>query len=424
LSLDRMRHIVDVLGDPQRAYPIVHLTGTNGKGSTARMISTLLIAHSLSVGTYTSPHLEHITERIAWNLQPIDVEEFGRVVGELAALEPLMVEEIGGTDARPTHFELLTAAAFSYFAQVAVDVGVIEVGLLGRWDATNVAEAQVAVVTNVGKDHTDGSGDWRRRIAEEKAGIVTPGGDLVLGETDPELLPVFAAAGAGQMWVREADFGCETDQIALGGHLVDIRTPLGRYEEVFLPVHGTHQVDNAACAVAAVEMLFGRSLNVELVREAFASLRLPGRFEVLHRSPLLVLDSAHNPDGARTTARTLADEFDVPGRRRWVLGMLGGRDVDEMLEAYGIHPGDQVIACNPDWPRAIPAKEIARAAQAVGADVEVVPSPTDAMSFAWRTAAAAGEGDLVLVSGSHYTVGEARTQCRRLDLLPPENLPD
>jgi dihydrofolate synthase/folylpolyglutamate synthase len=419
-----MRHIVDVLGDPQRAYPIVHLTGTNGKGSTARMISTLLIAHSLSVGTYTSPHLEHITERIAWNLQPIDVEEFGRVVGELAALEPLMVEEIGGTEARPSHFELLTAAAFSYFAQVAVDVGVIEVGLLGRWDATNVAEAQVAVITNVGKDHTDGTGDWRRRIAEEKAGIVTPGADLVVGETDPELLPVFAEAGAGQTWVREADFGCEADQIALGGHLVDMRTPLGRYEEVFLPVHGTHQVDNAACAVAAVEMLFGRSLNVELVREAFAGLRLPGRFEVLHRGPLLVLDSAHNPDGARTTARTLAEEFDVPGRRRWVLGMLGGRDVDEMLEAYGVHPGDQVIACNPDWPRAIPAKEVARAAQAVGADVEVVPSPTEAVSFAWRTAAAAGEGDLVLVSGSHYTVGEARTQCRRLDLLPPENTPD
>jgi dihydrofolate synthase/folylpolyglutamate synthase len=415
-----MQHIVDVLGDPQSAYPVIHLTGTNGKGSTARMITTLLIAHSLSVGTYTSPHLEHITERIAWNLQPIDVEEFGRVVGELAALEPLMLEEMDGPRARPTHFELLTAAAFSYFAQVAVDVGVIEVGLLGRWDATNVAEARVAVVTNVGKDHTDGTGDWRRRIAEEKAGIITPGGDLVLGETDPELLPVFAAEGAAQTWVRETDFGVETDDIALGGHLVDIRTPLGHYAEVFLPVHGAHQGDNAACAIAAVEMLFGRALNVELVREAFASLRLPGRFEVVHRGPLLVLDSAHNPDGARTTAVTLAEEFVIEGRRRWVLGMLGGRDVDEVLEGFGVRAGDQVVACNPDWPRALPAKDIARAAQDRGADVEVVPSPAEALAFAWRTAAAAGEADVVLVAGSHYTVGEARTECRRLGLLQPD----
>jgi dihydrofolate synthase/folylpolyglutamate synthase len=423
-----MRHVVDVLGDPQRAYPVVHLTGTNGKGSTARMITTLLIAHSLSVGTYTSPHLEHITERIAWNLQPIDVEEFGRVIGELAALEPLIVEEIraGGGEAgtRPSHFELLTAAAFSYFAQVAVDVAVVEVGLLGRWDATNVAEARVVVVTNVGKDHTDGTGDWRRRIAEEKAGIVTPGGELVLGETDPELRPVFEAEGPAQTWVRESDFGVEIDEVALGGHLVDIRTPLGRYEGVFLPVHGAHQTENAACAIAAVEMLFGRELNAGLVREAFAGLRLPGRFEVVHRGPLLVLDSAHNPDGARTTAATLAGEFEIGGRRRWVLGMLGGRDVDEMVEAFGIRPGDQVVACNPDWPRAMPAKDVARAAQDRGAEVEVIPSPTEALNFAWRTASVAGEGDLVMVTGSHYTVGEARTQCRRLDLLTPEGQPD
>jgi dihydrofolate synthase/folylpolyglutamate synthase len=287
-----------------------------------------------------------------------------------------------------------------------------------------VADAKVAVVTNVGKDHTDATGDWRRRIAEEKAGIIKPGGELVLGETDPELLPVWAAEGPAQTWVNETDFGVETDEIALGGHLVDIRTPLGRYEEVFLPVHGAHQTDNAACAIAAVEMLFGRGLNVELVREAFSSLRLPGRFEVLHRGPLLVLDSAHNPDGARTTARTLAEEFDVQGRRRWVLGMLGGRDVDEMVEGFCIRPGDQVVACNPDWPRAMPAKDVARAAQDRGAEVEVIPSPTEALSFAWRTAAVAGEGDLVMVTGSHYTVGEARTQCRRLGLLPPDGAPD
>lgn len=416
LSLDTMRVLAEVLGNPEQAYPVVHISGTNGKGSTARMVTALLVAHSLSVGTYTSPHLEHVIERIAWDLEPIDPAEFVRVVGELAALEPLILEETGGV--QPSHFELLTAVALGWFAEVAVEAAVVEVGLLGRYDATNIVEAQVAVITNVGRDHTDGEGDWRRRIAEEKAGIITPDRPLVLGEIDLDLLPVFEAERPGTVWVRERDFGVEQDKLALGGHVVAIITPHGRYDDVFLPVHGAYQADNAAVAVAAVEALFDRALDPEVVRSAFAGLTLPGRFEVIHRAPLLVLDGAHNPDGAATVAETLDEEFDIAGRRHWVIGLLQGRDVTAMLQGLGVQPGDRVVATTPDSPRAVPAAEVADAARLLGADAEVVASVGDALRHVWTAAPdLAGEADLVMVTGSLRTVGEARSACRRLGLL-------
>jgi dihydrofolate synthase/folylpolyglutamate synthase len=406
-----MRAIVDVLGNPQRDYPVIHVTGTNGKGSTVRMATALLAAHQLSVGTYTSPHLEHITERIARNLEPIDPDEFGAVMAELAALEAQRCF------AEPHHFDLLTAAAFSWFSQVAVDVAVIEVGLLGRWDATNVADGQVAVITNVGKDHTDGTGDWRRRVAAEKAGIIKPGSHLVLGETAPELRPVFAGEGAAEMWVRDEDFGVIADRQALGGHVVDLRTPYGVLEEVFLPVHGAHQAQNLALAVASVEAFFGRPLDPDVVAEALGGLRLPGRFEVLHRAPLLVLDGAHNPDGARAAGATLADEFEAAGTRQFVLGMLTGRDLGEMLDGLGVRDGDRVIATAPATPRAAAPADLAKLAGDRGAAAEVIPDVGEAVATAWRDAQAAGEGDMVMVSGSLYTVGDARTACRHLGLL-------
>jgi dihydrofolate synthase/folylpolyglutamate synthase len=455
LSLDRMRQVVDVLGQPQRDYPVIHITGTNGKGSTARMITALLGAHQLSVGTYASPHLEHVTERISRNAEPIEPDELAAVVGEIASLEDQRF-----FPERPSYFELLTAAAFSWFSQVAVDVAVVEVGLLGRYDATNVADGQIAVVTNVGQDHTDGKGHWRHRVAAEKAGIVKPGSHLVLGEPDPELRPLFTHEGAtsdgtraadggrsgdrsrgddagvagspvdgdrsgdrsrgaapGAVWVRDDDFGVVTDRLALGGHVVDLRTPYGEHEDVFLPVHGAHQADNAALAVAAVEAFFGRALHPVLVAEAFAGLRLPGRFEVLHRAPLLVLDGAHNPDGARAAAATLADEFDIAGTRRWVLGLLAGRDIDGMLDAFGLRPGDRVIATTPPSPRGVAAGDLAAFVADREIDVEVVPAVDRAVDRAWRAAEQAGEGDVVMVTGSLYTAGAARTACRRLGLV-------
>lgn len=412
LSLDRMRQVLDVLGNPQRAYPVVHITGTNGKGSTARMVTALLGTHGLSVGTYGSPHLEHVTERISRNGEPIDPEEMARVAGELAALE-----EQRFFDEPPSYFELLTAMAFAWFSQVAVDVAVVEVGLLGRYDATNVADGQVAVVTNVGRDHTDGTGDWRHRIAEEKAGIVKPGSHLVLGHVEERLRHVFEAEGPAEVWLQDRDFGVVTDRLALGGHVVDLRTPHGEHPEVLLPVHGAHQVGNAALAVAATEAFFGRRLHDDVVAEAFAGLTLPGRFEVLHRAPLLVLDGAHNPDGAATVAATLADEFSVAGRRRWVVGVLGGRDVGEMLDQLGVRPGDEVVATTPPSPRGVPAGELAGIAAAHEVDAVAVPEVEAAVARAWGDTRQEGDAGLVMVTGSLYTVGAARTACRRLGLV-------
>jgi len=399
LSLEKMARLCAVLGDPQHAYPVVHVTGTNGKGSTVRMITALLKAAGLSVGTYTSPHLARVNERISWDGEPIDDDSLAAQIEAIAALEGL-------AGVRPSYFEILTAAAFSWFAEVAVDVAVIEVGLLGRYDATNVADAQVAVLTNVGRDHTDGHGNWRVDIAEEKAGIVKPGSTFVVGETDPTLHATFAAAGAAATWWRGPDFACDQSLVALGGRVVDLRTPNGSVEEVFLPVHGAHQGDNAAIALAAAEAFFGRALEPELVAEAFAGLQLPGRFEIVAREPTIVLDGAHNPDGAEAAAQTLAEEFTLTGSLIIVIGLLSGRDPSEMLEALGAQEAGYLVACTPASPRAIPAPEVAAAADKLGIVGEAVSSVPEALD---RARAMATPDDLILVTGSLYLIGEARS---------------
>src|SRR4051812_1614443 len=263
-TLDRMIEISGLMGDPQHAYPVLHLTGTNGKGSTARILTGLLVAQGLSAGTYTSPHLERINERIAWNLDPIPDDDFAAVLSALADLEPLMHE-------RPNLFEILAAAAFRWFADIAVDAAVVEVGLGGRWDATNVADGEVAVVTNVALDHVEVIGPTLADIATEKAGIIKPGATLVLGETDPELVTIFRNGGADALWLRGVDFDCTSNDIAHGGRLLDLRTPGGEYPEVYLPLHGAHQGDNAAVALAAAEAFFGDPLHPDVVADAFAS---------------------------------------------------------------------------------------------------------------------------------------------------------
>ena len=291
LKLDNMRELCGVLGDPQHDQPTVHITGTNGKGSVARLVTALVGAHDLTVGTYTSPDLEAINERISRNGIAISDDALAAVLSDLAGIEPLLQHA-------PSYFELLTAAAFRWFSDEAVQAAVVEVGLLGRWDATNVVDGVVAVLTNIGHDHTDGEGDWRRRIAEEKVGIVKDGATFVLGETDPALADVFAATPAASTWRRGVDFDCIDNRLAVGGRVLDLRTPGARYDEVFLALHGAHQGENAAIALAAAEAFFGRPLADDLVAEAFAAVRNPGRFEVLRRDPLVILDGAHNPDGA------------------------------------------------------------------------------------------------------------------------------
>jgi dihydrofolate synthase/folylpolyglutamate synthase len=399
LSLDRMRVLVDVLGDPQKAYPVIHLTGTNGKGSTARLITALLVEGGLNVGTYTSPHLQRINERISRCGEPISDDDLAEVLSDLRQFEPLVGEEC-------SYFELLTAAALRWFADVAVDVAVVEVGLLGRFDATNVCDATVAVVTNVGQDHTDLTGDWRARIAEEKAGVVKPGSTLVLGETDDALTPIFYRAGASEVWERDRDFACEANELAVGGRLLELRTPYHSLSDVYLSLHGAHQGDNAACALAATEAFFTQPLDEDVIAQAFGSVSMPGRFEVVGREPLVVLDGAHNPEGAAATAATLRDDFIEQGRRIIVVGMLQPRDPLAILEALEVDDSTLVIACLADSPRAIPTSEVAAAASSLGADVIEEPDVGRAVDRARRLAA---PEDAVLVCGSLYVVGSART---------------
>ena len=403
LSLDRMRALVGALGDPQHAYPVIHITGTNGKGSVARMVTALLREAGLAVGTYTSPHLEAINERIAYDGEPVGDDELGAAIGAVAA-----VEELAGVV--PSYFEILTAAAFVHFADVAVDVAVVEVGMLGRWDATNVADATVAVLTNVGRDHTDGEGDWRRAIAEEKVGIVKPGSTFVCGEVGDDLRDLLAATEAERTWWRGSDFDCDQHVLALGGRSIELRTPLGTTDDVLLPLHGEHQADNAAVALAAVEAFFDRHLDDDVVRQAFAQLTVPGRFEIVHREPTVVLDAAHNLDGAERAAATLRDEFTMLGTLIVVCGLLRGRDPGDMLEALDAREAGFLVACTPDSPRAIPAPEVAAAADALGIVAESVPDVGEAVR---RALALAGPDDLVLVTGSLYVVGPARAQLRQ-----------
>jgi dihydrofolate synthase / folylpolyglutamate synthase len=398
-TIDRMQRLCAAMGDPQHAAPVIHVTGTNGKGSTAQIITRLLTAHGLTVGTYTSPHLERLNERICRDGEPIGDEDLAEQVAALADLEGLI-------GVRPSFFELVTAAAYRWFADVAVDVMVIEVGLLGRWDATNVADAQVAVVTNVGADHLEFAGPTLFHVAREKAGIVKPGSTLVLGETDPELAGIFRSEGAAVVHEREADFDCVRNELALGGRLLDIRTTRTAYEELFLPLHGKHQGQNAACALMAVEDFFDAPLDREVVEEGFAAVRWPGRFEVLGHQPLVIVDGAHNPAGADACAEVMADDFAPAGRRILVVGFLAGREPADMLAALRADEADRVICCSPDSPRAMPASEVALAARALGCDdVEVVPSVAKACDAALANA----EGDdAILVTGSLYVVGEAR----------------
>jgi dihydrofolate synthase / folylpolyglutamate synthase len=397
-TLDRMVEVCRLLGDPQHSYGVIHLTGTNGKGSTARMLSALMAAQGLSVGTYTSPHLERVNERMAWNGEPIDDGDLARALLDLEPYE----DHLG---ARLTHFELLTAAAFRWFADNAVELAVVEVGMGGRWDATNVADGAVAVVTNIGLDHAEVIGPTRVEIAREKAGIVKPGAILVLGETDPELMPIFEERPASAVWHRNQEFGCERNLVALGGRLMDLRTPADVADDVFLPLHGPHQGDNAACALAAAEAFFGWPMDLSVVREAFAGVAVPGRFEVVRRKPLVVLDGAHNPDGARALALTLAEDFAGRLPEVMIVGFTAGRDPVEMLRLLGADRSRLVIACRPPHPRALEPAKVVEAAAGAGIDAVAVNGVAGAVARAMEVVS---DSEFVLITGSLYVVGEAR----------------
>ncbi|HET9444553.1 MAG TPA: Mur ligase family protein, partial [Acidimicrobiales bacterium] len=299
-GLERMTELTALLAEPQRAYPVLHLTGTNGKTSTARILARLLETAGLSVGTYTSPHLESVTERMVWDGRPVSEQGFADAIAAVAAVTPYM-------EAPPSWFEAVTAAAFHWFADIAVHVAVVEVGLLGRWDATNVADGQVAVITNVGVDHLDYAGSLEG-VALEKAGIVKPGSILVTGELDADLEPFFASLPAESVWRWGDDYALLDSTVAHGGRQLSIRTPGGDYDDLFLNLHGAFQGANATIALAAAEAFLGRPLEPPLVAEAFLGVESPGRLEVMGRRPLCLLDGAHNPGGASALAAAIEEE--------------------------------------------------------------------------------------------------------------------
>ncbi len=396
-TTERIGRLCAAMGDPQHAAPVIHVTGTNGKGSTVQMISRLLMASGLTVGTYTSPHLERINERIQRNGEPISDEEFAEQIAAIAQLEAI-------TGVRPSFFEAITASAFRWFADVAVDVMVIEVGLLGRWDATNVVDATVAVITNIGLDHTEFAGPTLADIASEKAGIITENGAVVVGETDPHLIKVFSQEPHASMLVRDEDFAVVDNTLAVGGRLLDLRTPTTVYSDVSLPVHGAHQADNASAALCAVETFFAAPLADDVVREGFGAVELPGRFEVVGVQPLVIVDGAHNPPGADSSVGVYFDDFRPEDRRILVVGTL--RDADEMISALRADDFDVVIACTAPTPRGVEAAVIGAAARRAGCiEVLVIDDPIAACEEALRQA---GADDAILVAGSIYVVGSVR----------------
>jgi dihydrofolate synthase/folylpolyglutamate synthase len=402
---DAMRELMALLGDPQDDVPAVHITGTNGKGSTAAMVSALLQAHGLTVGSYTSPHLDRVNERIRRDSEPIPDDELAEVLTGLRAVEELM-------SSRPTWFELVTAAAFRWFAEAPVDVAVVEVGLLGRYDATNVVDGRVAVITSIGGDHTDFRPGWEQAVTSEKAGIVTPESTAVLGALAPELREVVAAEGPERLWALGVDFSVDGEVPAVGGRQFDLDGVLGRYDELFVPLHGTHQVANAAVAVAAVEAFFDRELDAEVVREGLAAVRVEGRAEVVARHPLVVLDGAHNPDALRALAATVDEEFGTVGSRYVVMGQLAGRDPDAAAEAVAELRPDLVICTSAgDGARSVAPSVLAAAFARRGIAAEEV---ADAVTAVGRSLSLAQEEDLVVVTGSFRLLAPAREVVTRL----------
>jgi dihydrofolate synthase / folylpolyglutamate synthase len=420
-ELGRIEALLDSLGSPQRSYPAIHITGTNGKTSTARMIDALLRAHGLRTGRYTSPHLETVRERITIEAEPISEEKFVEVYEEVAPLAEYLDAR---SDEPLTYFDMTTAMAFAAFADAPVDVAVVEVGLGGVDDSTNVLQAQTTVITPIGLDHTEWLGDTIEEIALAKAGIVHKGSTLICAlQPEEAMRPILErCAEVGATLAREgSQFGLIHRELAVGGQVLSLQGLSGQYDEIFLPLHGLHQAQNAAVALAAVEAFLGagaeRALEPELVRAGFAEVTSPGRLERVRSSPPILLDAAHNPAGMQATVAALSEEFAF---RRLVVVMaaLADKDVHGMLEL--LEPvADEIVVTRNTSPRAMPAAALgAVAAEIFGVDrVRVEPQLPDAIEAAVTLAEADEDGELggggVLITGSVVTVADARRLLKR-----------
>ena len=413
-SLGRIAALTGLLGDPQRAYPVIHVTGTNGKGSTAAMIESLLRATGLRTGRFTSPHVTSVTERITIDGEPVSDERFDETWREIEPYVALVdAQQLDGVDM--TFFEIITAMAFAAFADAPVDVAVLEVGLGGTWDATNVADADVAVVTPIDLDHTHLLGGTLAEIAAEKAGIIKPGAQAILAGQSLEAAQVLLArcTEVGALAQREGlDFGVLDRQLAVGGQLLRLNGAEGPVDDVFLPLYGAHQAANAAQALAAVEAFLGlKAVNPDVVREGFAAVRFPGRLEIVRRGPTVVLDAAHNPHGARATAAAVTEAFGFTPLIG-VVAVMADKDARGLLEVFEEVMSAVVITSVASTSRGLAAEQLAEvAAEVFGPErVTVAPRLDDALEAAVALAESDGAGAPgVLVTGSVVLVGEARS---------------
>jgi dihydrofolate synthase/folylpolyglutamate synthase len=420
-DLGRIEELLDLLGSPQRAYPAIHITGTNGKTSTARMADALLRAHGLRTGRYTSPHLDSVRERISIESEPISEERFVGVYREVQPLAKLL----DARNAEPlTYFDLTTAMAFAAFADAPVDVAVVEVGLGGVDDSTNVLRAQTTVITPIGLDHMEWLGDTVADIALAKAGIVHKGSTLVCAVQPEEAMrPILErCVEVGATLAREGkDFGVVRRELAVGGQVLTLQGLSGVYDDIFLPLHGGHQGQNAAVALAAVEAFLGagaeRSLDPELVRAGFAAATSPGRLERVRTSPLILLDAAHNPAGMQAIVQALTEEFSFR-RLVVVIAALADKDATGMLEI--LEPiVDSVVVTRNTSPRTMSAAALgAVAVEIFGEDrVRIEPQFLDAIDAAVTLAESDADSDPtgvgVLITGSVVTVADARRLLKR-----------
>lgn len=404
-GLDRMSELLDLMGRPHDGYPLIHIAGTNGKTSTSRLATLVLVAHGLTTGTFTSPHLQKIEERLAVNGRTSTSEEFALAMTDVAAFADLR-EGTGGVP--NTYFELTAAAAFAFFADQAVNGAVLEVGLGGRFDATNVVEADVCVITSIGRDHTEILGDDIAGIAAEKLAIAGTGSILVTGPLPDEALEQ-ANLTSRRLGIQhrrfEDDYGIHGYERGVGGWLVSIRGAEATYEDIFLPLHGRYQLTNLAMAVAAAEALVGRKLDQEAVRDAAAVATAPGRMEALASSPFLMVDGAHNAEGVETLVESLYEEYPTT---RWhvLLGVMGEKNIELMLEHLAPALAG-VVTTAVDAKRATPAVELLEKVTDVlpGTPVLAAESVEDGLELA-RTIA--GPQGAVLVTGSLYLVGQVR----------------
>jgi dihydrofolate synthase/folylpolyglutamate synthase len=409
-GLDRIAGLMDILGNPQVGYPTMHVAGTNGKTSVVRMISSILTAHGLKVGSTVSPHLRTVNERLQVDLEPASDEMFVEAVNDLRPFADIYASN----EQSPSYFELTTALALSYFASSAVDAAVVEVGLGGRWDATNILEGAVSVVTSISLDHTELLGDTIGEIAAEKLAIAKEGSVLVTGPLPEEAGKVARALVEERNLIHyeySRDFSVAEAVISHGGWAVDVEGIFGRYEDLYLPVHGRHQTENLACAIAAVEGMLGRSLSIEALREGVETLHLPGRLEIIDRQPVVVVDGAHNPAAFSVLQEALRSEFSTPS---WtlVIGSMGDKEIPTMIAELA-DLVDNVVVTSVDSPRAMDPTTLAGLVQDIlELEPEVVVDPTQALG---RAKELAGSDGAVIVTGSLYLVGEILTNHEESD---------